>query len=108
LSAATFSASLGAVPGSRRSVGPTLASNCWMSASFFSWSCGTKLASVSVWATCGSLLSRSAAFAASSRDGITRLIELMPTRGSSPRSSKVAIDSAFGLRRWIGSKSKVR
>ena len=108
-SASTFSASVGAASTwSGFSAGPTTLAACAISFSFAGWSSGTKLSSDITRRTSGTFSSRASIFFASASELVSTLMALAPVLGSLRRSRKVAIDSAFGLRRLIGLKSNLR
>ncbi len=79
-----------------------------MIGSFWSWSGGTKLSIVTTCATSGKAASLVARLRESSIEGAKTSIVLVSVAGSFMRSSKVATDSTFGLRKLIGLKSKRR
>ena len=76
-----------------------------MSFSFGGWSCGTKLSSDITLSTSGTFSSFASTCFACSSDVVITLTALAPVFGSLRKSRKVAIDSACGLRRFIGLKS---
>jgi len=85
--------------------GPTALAACAISFSLAGWSSGTKLSSDMTRSTSGSFSSFASIFFASASEFVITLMALAPVFGSFLRSRKVAIDSAFLLRRLIGLKS---
>lgn len=105
-SASTFSWSEGAASTwSGLSAGLITLAPCAISFSFGAWSDGTKLSRDITRSTSGSFSSLASICLACSSELVSTLMALAPVFGSLRRSRKVAIDSALGLRRFIGLKS---